>query len=287
MAKTFSRLLLVLLVLACTTPAWAKKNKNDKSSGKVKKSEIKVERSGMKSDAELKKCVKEYRSECYIQGIAMVDQRRDPTCAVATLKRLLKYYGDTKVSMEAIKRLVNYDKNRGTSTRYMVESIRRYSGQIRLSYTPVYDFAVTTDELRTALEAYNKKANSKDKIEIPSKAELRDEGFIDLIRGIDFSTWRSVRQDGTKKERQKAWRDIKDSVNRGVPLIWCVWLGMVKEGGNKQLPGGHMRMIIGYNDKDNEIIYTDSWGKGHAKKSMKWRNAWAITNSIFILSPRN
>ncbi len=60
---------------------------------------------------------------------------------------------------------------------------------------------------------------------------------------------------------------------------------MFKEPGLPQTGGGHMRLIIGYNDKKDEIIYTDSWGKGHGKKRMLASNAFCMTNVILALPP--
>mgnify|MGYP002809445487 FL=1 len=46
-----------------------------------------------------------------------------------------------------------------------------------------------------------------------------------------------------------------------------------------------MRLIIGYNNKTKEIIYTDSWGDGHAKKSMDAGEGFSMTNVILVLPP--
>ena len=46
-----------------------------------------------------------------------------------------------------------------------------------------------------------------------------------------------------------------------------------------------MRLIIGYNDKKNEILYTDSWGAGHELKRMPVDWAWTITHSLMYMKP--
>jgi hypothetical protein len=46
-----------------------------------------------------------------------------------------------------------------------------------------------------------------------------------------------------------------------------------------------MRLIIGYNEDKEEIIYTDSWGEGHAKKSMDAGEAFSMTNVLLVLPP--
>jgi hypothetical protein len=54
-----------------------------------------------------------------------------------------------------------------------------------------------------------------------------------------------------------------------------------------QTKGGHLRMIIGYNKKTDEILYTDSWGPRHALKRMPAANAWTITTGLFVVKPNS
>ena len=72
-------------------------------------------------------------------------------------------------------------------------------------------------------------------------------------------------------------RALHDQVNAGIPLVWSVTLGIFPEPDIPQAQGGHMRLIIGYNDRTKEIIYTDSWGAGHECKHMPLDDAWAIS----------
>ena len=46
-----------------------------------------------------------------------------------------------------------------------------------------------------------------------------------------------------------------------------------------------VRLIIGYNQKTHEILYTDSWGVGHELKRMPEDRAFAITREVFFLRP--
>jgi len=47
--------------------------------------------------------------------------------------------------------------------------------------------------------------------------------------------------------------------------------------------GAHMRLIIGYNENDGEILYTDSWGAGHELKRMDAEDALSITSGMYYL----
>ena len=81
---------------------------------------------------------------------------------------------------------------------------------------------------------------------------------------------------------------IRRSIDDGIPLIWGVQLGIVKEAGIPNGYGedsGHMRLIIGYNNHSKEILYTDSWGAGHELKRMSVRDAAKISFSLYTLVP--
>jgi hypothetical protein len=81
--------------------------------------------------------------------------------------------------------------------------------------------------------------------------------------------------------------NITRHVDGGIPLAWSVTLGIVPE--KPELPqtfGGHMRIILGYNKDKNEIIYSDSWGAGHERKTMSTDDAWTITTGLYSFDPR-
>jgi len=46
-----------------------------------------------------------------------------------------------------------------------------------------------------------------------------------------------------------------------------------------------MRVIIGYNEKADEVIFSDSWGRGHELKRMKFADAMAATTGLFAILP--
>jgi hypothetical protein len=80
---------------------------------------------------------------------------------------------------------------------------------------------------------------------------------------------------------------VKDKINNGYPVLWGVQLGIVDE--KPELPqaaGGHLRLIIGYNTRNSEILYSDSWGAGHEMKRMKMDAAYAITTGMYTIEPR-
>jgi hypothetical protein len=80
---------------------------------------------------------------------------------------------------------------------------------------------------------------------------------------------------------------VRTNIDKGVPVMWALQLGLFPENGEeaKQSGGGHMRLIIGYNTKKNEIIFSDSWGDGHEMKRMAAPDASAATMGLYLLQP--
>ena len=67
---------------------------------------------------------------------------------------------------------------------------------------------------------------------------------------------------------------------------WALQLGIVEEKDIPQAKGGHMRIILGYNEATEEIYYSDSWGAGHEKKSMDMKSAFWISMALWEIRPR-
>ena len=86
---------------------------------------------------------------------------------------------------------------------------------------------------------------------------------------------------------EKFNKNVKEYLDKGIPLIWVTYTFRNTAKGQ---PMGeismHMRIINGYNEKSNNIIYTDSWGKGHEKKRLSLNDAWARTLMLIAVSPR-
>ena len=88
-----------------------------------------------------------------------------------------------------------------------------------------------------------------------------------------------------KSDLSRFQRDVQSHVDVGIPLLWCVQLGLLSEKGLPQGGGGHMRLIIGYNPKTQEILYSDSWGAGHELKRMAADDAWTMTTQLLTIEP--
>ena len=132
--------------------------------------------------------------------------------------------------------------------------------------------------LKSALDSYNKFAKRADKEPL---------GLYDDVFGqADPDVLRKARA-GKNAQVSKWMKDIKKNIDSGSPVIWMVMLGIYQEEvGLPQSRGGHARLIIGYNLKKKTIIYTDSWGAQHARKTIKSEDAIGMTTGRYVIKLR-
>ncbi len=81
---------------------------------------------------------------------------------------------------------------------------------------------------------------------------------------------------------------VREHTDKGIPLLWAVQLGIYPENppNAAQAGGGHMRLIIGANEKSGELLFTDSWGSGHELKRMKMADAFKATMAVWVVEPK-
>ena len=107
----------------------------------------------------------------------------------------------------------------------------------------------------------------------------------DIYKQMDTSILREARV-GQRGNFKNFLKDIMKYVDQGFPLCWSMMVGKVEEKPGVRGFGGHMRLIIGYNKKTSEILYSDTWGAGHEEKRMANEDAWAVTTGLFVVEPR-
>ena len=87
---------------------------------------------------------------------------------------------------------------------------------------------------------------------------------------------------------QRFQEQLSADLAKGLPLLWTMQLGVFAEKEAPRVrPGGHMRLILGFDAKRETIFYSDSWGAGHEKKSMPVAEAFAITLALSVIEPRS
>lgn len=86
----------------------------------------------------------------------------------------------------------------------------------------------------------------------------------------------------------KFQKQIEDYTAKGLPLLWALELGIFPEepANAAQAGGNHMRLIIGYNEGRQQVIFTDSWGAGHEVKRMSLTDAFKATLAMYVIEPK-
>ena len=195
--------------------------------------------------------------DIYLTGVPMIDQGQKGYCVSASCARIFNYMG-VKCDQDEIAQVVKNDAERGTRPSDMYAALRKID------------------------QRYNMRVK-----------------VVKLPRNYGLAGMRDV-------EIERAWKGdlvklIQDNVNAGIPLLWAVELPSSPlvmsargsgSGGlrpvviqDRQSGGGHMRLIIGFNTKIGEVLFTDSWGAGHELKRMTVAEANQMTQAVFTMQP--
>ncbi|MBQ7403516.1 MAG: hypothetical protein IJW05_08765 [Lentisphaeria bacterium] len=247
-----------------------------------------ADRTGIVARKNLPENVKRDRAgNVYIDNIPMVDQGDKGYCVAAVLERVLRYY-NVPVNQHTIAQLCGTTASGGTSTEAMVRTLEdvsiKFGVKIRDQYQ-LFDNRNAIKKLEQIVSEYNRVARREKKEEVKMVIRGRMVFLDETIFSMDPEIYAKVRNEDS--DYRDFYRTITKNVLDGVPVIWCVMLGiMPEEKLSPQSRGGHMRLIIGFNNKNQEILYTDTWGIGHELKSMPIQHAWPITTRLLYLIPR-
>jgi len=193
-----------------------------------------------------RKVEKNDAGDVFVSSLPMVDQGDKGYCVAASVQRLFEYYG-IGADMHQIAEVAGSDPQRGTSTLMMAQELDKID----------YRFKTRLDILGMGMPM-TEVEKKRDQYVVGKPFEQRD--FVKAVRKY---------------------------IDDGLPLLWSLQLGMFPEKPNlnPQTSGGHMRTIIGYNDKTDELLFSDSWGAGHELKRMKMEHAYKASHGLFVLKP--
>ncbi len=240
--------------------------------------------------------IRDPRGDVFIDNVPMVDQGQKGYCAAAASERVLRYYG-VDVDEHEIAQAAGTTAEGGTSTLGMKNSVQAIGRRYKLGTVVTYgDFekpvAERIEGIVKEVANYNKAAKKLKKKGIAEDVYVTRSGTTTYYdpaaadAAMDPEVLKYMKTEGPQRSKfTKFLKDVHDQVNKGIPLIWGVVLGTYPEPEIPQSSGGHMRLIIGYNDKRKEILYTDSWGAGHELKRMPAEWAWTISHCVMYLKP--
>ncbi|MFA7184951.1 MAG: cysteine peptidase family C39 domain-containing protein [Victivallales bacterium] len=232
---------------------------------------------------DLKSLVKTNEDGDRFLEIPMVDQGKRGYCVVACAERILKYY-QVDIDQHILAQAAN-TSNMGTRTDDIEKSMKSVGVKCGFYVKDITEYSklVGSRKIINFVKKYNRYAKRADKKEIDiRRVKTYNQLFRIMDQDILIKTKVHCDESGFKKFKSK----VKDTIDSGIPVLWCVMLGMIKEPELPQRIGSHMRLIIGYNPQKGEIVYSDSWGKAHDFKKMSWEKAWAMTQMANIFVPK-
>ncbi|MEY5026807.1 MAG: hypothetical protein RLZZ244_2335, partial [Verrucomicrobiota bacterium] len=217
-----------------------------------------------------------------LRNVPMVDQGPKGYCVVASCERVLRYLG-LEVDQHEMAAVAESRAREGTSYLKMLEGLKRMTGRLKVRTREVLSW--NGEEFERMLADYNRAAKKAKKAEI-NLAGLRVIDLAEVYGAMDPVILKESRSAPGKAGYGKFQRAVAETLARGVPLLWTVELGLYEEPERPaQGRGGHMRLIIGYNSRTQEILFSDSWGERHALKRMPMDCAYAMTTGMCFLEP--
>ena len=230
--------------------------------------------------------------DVWVANVPMVDQGQKGYCAAAASERVLRYYG-IEVDQHQVAQLANTAAEGGTTLDGMAKAISKVGRQFQLDKKELLasdsDGSFEKSDHAKLLEDYNSVAKKKKVPQIDWKDFTAN--YVVDIQQIWSAMDPAILLEAKSGQRQamaQFTKNIAAYVDQGVPLLWSCLVGMYPEESPLGESGafGHVRLIIGYNTKTKEILYSDSWGADHALKRLPLDQAWAMTKGLIVLKPR-
>jgi len=235
--------------------------------------------------------VRHLGGDVFIDGIPMINQGRKGYCVPATISRLLQYYGIDADIHDLALLMETECGGGGTLVGGEFPTLNRIADETGLKRTDYRNLECCNNEY---LSRYNAAAHDNGaqelNIEDFTAAEERDGEMVN-IQHYDW-LYEAMDPEIRRKSRfydSKGFSTFKlgilSSINEGWPLLWSVDRCFPWDIDDGSIGNGHMRLIIGYNTSTDEVIYSDSWGKGHEFKRASMSDAWGVTDFMSCLSP--
>ena len=212
--------------------------------------------------------------DVFIKDIPMVDQGQKGYSAVATAERVFRFYG-IKVDENELAQLTDSSAVRGTNVSTMTQSLKKLTARFKIRVRTIYEI-----DFNALIADYDESARrTKDVLIDHSTKDVSD-----LYAQMKPDILRQTRAKNRIGINTFA-RNVQSHVDRGIPILWSVMLGVLPNGSKPKMPCGLMRLIIGYNAKTDEVLFSDPWGFGHELKRIPTDDAWTITTYIGTIEP--
>ena len=212
----------------------------------------------------------------------------DFVAAVAT--QLLNYYG-LKADPKLQEKLSAAPGNNGFAD--IEKVIRSCAAATGFKYSKLYlnNDMSNMQNFDRMVKLYNTEAR-KSKVQILSLqkymkvSEMRTAYSLSgIVSAMDPGVYKKIRLKDNINFK-KFQKEVIENIDSGIPVIWAAKLGIIKEENIPQQYAIILRLISGYNEKEDKVVYTDYWDEAHPQKKMSWEDAWAVTFFTGLLTPK-
>ena len=233
-----------------------------------------------------------YPDDVYIDGIPMVDQGKKAYCAAAAAARVLQGYG-IEITMEDMVALAGSSDTKGTNVNDWEKALRQVASDHGLRLKTVSELTESCNPFSAQLRNYNAIAEIMDCSQV-DVADYLQPGLEDrkgFWEDREYPVQRNVML--TDDRKCAAFEEnVIGRIDESDPIFWRVTTGDISEQRVDTSENmvryyerdSHMRLIVGYNEARGEVIYSDSWGEGHAHKRMDAQDALSITTGMYYLA---
>ena len=227
--------------------------------------------------------------DVYIDSIPMIDQGQKPWCAIASAARVLESYG-IETTAEDFAAAVGASETQGAPTSRWFEELNRMLKPHGLDLVCATDLTIEAQPLCNTVIDYDHAAyrlERDDAVLEPFKyARVGLSDYAGAMGNMYYDVRREMMLSDLPKCNVFA-QIVHNRIDSSDPIFWSVTYGYIKEATgeviNQQSNDHHMRLIIGYNDNRDEVLYSDSWGEGHELKRMDASDALSITDAIYYV----
>lgn len=233
-----------------------------------------------------------FPDDIYIDGIPMVDQGKKAYCAAAAAARVLQGYG-IEITMEDMVALAGSSDTKGTNVNDWEKALRQVASDHGLRLKTVSELTESCNPFSAQLRNYNAIAEIMDCSQV-DVADYLQPGLEDrkgFWEDREYPVQRNVML--TDDRKCAAFEEnVIGRIDESDPIFWRVTTGDISEQRVDTSENmvryyerdSHMRLIVGYNEARGEVIYSDSWGEGHAHKRMDAQDALSITTGMYYLA---
>ena len=159
--------------------------------------------------------VKREGTKVFIDTVPMVDQGQKGYCAVASFERVLRYYG-ADVDMHDLANLAN--TYGGTGPKGMKDAVKKISTKLGMATREPF-LMVEQRHFLKLIKDYNVVAKRSKLTEVDNRSDFWESMESDVLRDIRIKT----------QEFMRFKQEIAANINKGVPLMWALHLGMYWE----------------------------------------------------------